>query len=234
MKRIVFLDLDGTLCKGYLSLQFLRYLTEQGIFDEEEYARQMQYVEDLKAGKMTFGEWVHTITGWGTGLSGKSGAVVREHALRFFEKFKGNIYGSSYELITLLRDSGFEPVLVSAGVHEVVSLAAEALGIQHVMSTVLEIDRKGIYTGKVLSNIHLPEGKMESVQELLRKRGVDFRQCAGLGDSPHDEPLLASVGFPIALNANEGMERIAKERGWPSLTHENVLEYVQKWMDATR
>lgn len=232
MKRIVFLDLDGTLSKGYLSLQFLHYLAEQGIFDADEYSRQMQFIKDFKEGRMSFRQWVHTMTGWGAGLRGKTAAEVREHALGFFEKHRGNIYDSSYELIALLKENGFEPVLVSAGVHEIVSLAAEALGIRHVMSTELEINQSGYYSGKIITTIHLPEGKMEGVQKMLNRYGVNSGQCAGLGDSPHDEPMLAALGHPMALNPNDGLEHIAKKRGWPSLTHKTIVPHVRQWLET--
>lgn len=235
MEKIVFLDFDGTLSMGYMSMDFLDYVTYHGLYDRAEYDRQQQYVIDVKDGKLSYNDWLPLwAKSWALGLKGQKHDVVMEAAEEFFTDFKLNIYPSSYDVVDAFREAGFRPVMISVGAYEVTSLGARELGVDEVIATQLEIDSEGVYTGNVTTNLHTPAGKLDEINRILSEAGVNPEECAAAGDSYHDEPMLRAVGHPIALNPSEELEKAAKEHGWPSLTHETVLEHLETWLSTLK
>lgn len=231
MDKIVFLDFDGTLSSGYMSMDFLDYVTHHGLYDRAEYDRQQQYVIDVRDGKLSYNDWLPLwAESWALGLKGQKHDVVMEAAEEFFSEFKLNIYPSSYDLVKSFKEAGFTPMVVSVGAYEVTSLGARELGVDEVVATRLEIDSEGFYTGKVATTLHTPAGKLDEINRILTEAGVDPEDCAAAGDSFHDEPMLEAVGHPIALNPSEELEKAAQKHGWPCHTKDTVMDYLSGWL----
>ena len=230
-EKLAFLDFDGTLSSGYVSMAFLDYVHEHGLYDAAEYQKQMQYVADVKAGRLSYNDWLPAwATSWGAGLRGRSHEEVMDAAEEFFQGFKHHIYPSSFEVVDLFRCAGYRPLVLSVGAYEVVSLAARELGVKDAIGTKIGIDTDGIYTGQVVTRLHTPAGKMDWLRELLADEGIPSGECAACGDSAHDVPMLAAVGHAFCLNPSAELEKEALERGWPSLTHESAVQYLSGWL----
>jgi len=80
--------------------------------------------------------------------------------------------------IKLLRDAGLAVVLVSARRSEATDLRARELKVDEVVQ-----DNK----------------KLPAFEDVLRRRGVAWQDCAFVGDDLPDLPLLRRVGLPIAV-----------------------------------
>lgn len=235
MDKIVFLDFDGTLSSGYMSMDFLDYVTHHGLYDRTEYGRQQQFVIDVRDGKLSYNDWLPLwAESWALGLKGQKHDVVMEAAEDFFADFKLNIYSSSYELVDAFRDAGFRPVVISVGAYEVTSLGARELGVDEVVATRLEIDSEGFYTGKVATTLHTPAGKLDEINRILSEAGVDPEDCAAAGDSFHDEPMLEAVGNAFPLNPSEELKKAAQEHGWRCLTKDTVMDYLRGWLETVK
>ena len=48
--------------------------------------------------------------------------------------------------------------------------------------------------------------------------GYDLAQCHAYSDSATDEPMLAVVGHPTAVNPDRALRKVAAQQGWPVLT----------------
>ncbi len=234
MDKIAFLDFDGTLSSGYSSMMFLDYVYDKGLYDEGEYHKQMQYMADVKAGTMSYNDWLPAwATAWGAGFEGRRYSVVMQAAEDFFKDFKQNIYPSSYDVVELFRSSGYKPIVLSVGAYEIVSVAAQELGVQDAIGTKIGVV-DDIYTGDVVTGLHTPTGKMEWLQGVLADAGIDPDECAACGDSFHDAPMLQSVGHPFALNPSPELENTAIEHGWPCLTYETVVPHLKGWLEGMK
>lgn len=65
------------------------------------------------------------------------------------------------------------------------------------------------------------EGKIEHLDAWLASRGqslADFPEAWFYGDSINDLPLLLRVTHPVAVDPDINLERIARQRGWRTLT----------------
>src|SRR2546426_1581772 len=80
--------------------------------------------------------------------------------------------------IKLLRDAGLVVVLASARRSEATELRARELKVDEVVQ-----DKR----------------KLPAFEDLLRRRGVSWEDCAFVGDDLPDLPLLRRGGLPIAL-----------------------------------
>src|SRR2546425_11015418 len=96
--------------------------------------------------------------------------------------------------IKLLRDAGLVVVLASARRSEATELRARELKVDEVVQ-----DKK----------------KLPAFEDLLRRRGVSWEDCAFVGDDLPDLPLLRRVGVALRV-ANAGAEGgvAAQRRRW--------------------
>jgi len=50
-----------------------------------------------------------------------------------------------------------------------------------------------------------------------RNEDIDLKQSRAYSDSFSDLSMLEAVGFPVAVNPDRRLRRVARERGWPML-----------------
>lgn len=219
-----FLDFDGALYNGNLSIDFIRHLSECGLYDRKLLNAILKAGELCKKGAISYETFRSAgIALWAEGMRGKRVEHIERAAESMLPVFKGNIYSSSYKLISALESNGYLPIIVSVGIFEVNSVAARELNVKMLYGTVAERDN-GIYTGRIASNIHLPEGKSEILDSLAS--GIDMSRSFAFSDSMADVGMLERVGIPVVLNSTDSVKNIALERGWTVASHENVLKEV--------
>jgi phosphoserine phosphatase len=74
----------------------------------------------------------------------------------------------------------------------------------------------GKYTGQIAYYAYAEE-KARAIRELADVVGYDLAGSYAYSDSVTDEPMLAAVGHPYAVNPDRELRRIAVSRGWPVL-----------------
>ncbi len=220
-ERAAFLDFDGTLSKGFISMSFLEFLHAGGFYSDALYNRQMKIYDDYNEGKLPYVGWCKQWgLLWAEGFKGKGQSEVSDYASNFFEGFKHNVYSESFGLIDTLKRYGYRPLLISVGAYEVLSYAANALGITKVYATKLEI-KNGTYTGKIELGMHIPDGKARVLKNLSNE--FDMVDSFAFGDSVSDKQMFDLVGIPIVLNASRELKNMAKEKGWKSFDSKDVI-----------
>jgi len=120
------------------------------------------------------------------------------------------------EAIGLIRDhqaAGRRVFLISASPEEIVLPLARYLGVDEAIATQARIDAHGRYTGEVAFYAYGPF-KADRMRDLADERGIDLDGSYAYSDSVTDEPMLAAVGHPVAVNPDRDLARIAADRGW--------------------
>lgn len=223
--KAAFFDFDGTLSRE-VSPKFISYLSDAGFFSRkfsEDMENAMdEYSRNLIPHSRVNEIYLETLS---EGLRGKRANVLAAHARMFSRQNIEAVYLSSSGLIRLVRDGDFHPLVVSAGLLEVVRSLARSIGVQEVHATTMEtID--GIYTGKVKRNFLLRGSKGDFVSSQSSR--FMLNQSLAFGDSTSDLEMLRAVGRPLALNASGELKEIAKKEGWPSLDSHDVLVELGK------
>ena len=124
------------------------------------------------------------------------------------------VYAEPRRLVQRHRERGEKVYVVSATLQEIVEHIAEDLGFDGAIGSTCEIV-DGVYTGKSL-RAH-GEGKAEALRDLAVAQELDLEASTAYSDSYTDVPFLEAVGFPVAVNPDRRLRRIARLRGWPTL-----------------
>ena len=91
---------------------------------------------------------------------------------------------------------------------------ARRLGIPHVVASELEVDERGLFTGRFVDPLCYGTGKIVRTKRLAEAHGFALDEATFYSDSYTDLPLLEAVAEPIVVNPDPRLERIAKKRGW--------------------
>jgi HAD superfamily hydrolase (TIGR01490 family) len=121
------------------------------------------------------------------------------------------VYAESLDLVDLHRRRGEPVYIVSATLQEIVQVIADDLGFDGALGTICEV-QDGVYTGRALRALHA-----EEKARCLRELDYDLEASTAYSDSHTDVPFLEAVGYPVAVNPDRALRRIAGERGWPVL-----------------
>jgi HAD superfamily hydrolase (TIGR01490 family) len=126
------------------------------------------------------------------------------------------VYAEPLHLIQQHRSRGEKVYVVSATLQEIVEHIADDLGFDGAIGSTCEIV-DGVYTGRTLRAAH-GDGKAEAVRELAAAEQLDLSASTAYSDSYSDVPFLEAVGYPVAVNPDRRLRRIARLRGWPTLS----------------
>jgi HAD superfamily hydrolase (TIGR01490 family) len=91
---------------------------------------------------------------------------------------------------------------------------ARRLGIPHVVSSELEVDSQGIFTGRFVEPLCYGNGKIVRTRRLAEEHGFTLEESTFYSDSYTDLPLLEAVAEPVIVNPDPRLERLARKRGW--------------------
>jgi HAD superfamily hydrolase (TIGR01490 family) len=147
-------------------------------------------------------------------VAGEREAELADRTRAWFEaEIRHRLRPGAARALAQHRDQGARMVLATTSTSYAAELAAEAFGLHEVVCTRLEVV-DGVLTGK-LSSLAFGSAKAERVVEWAARAGIDLSKCAFYTDSATDVGLLERVGYPIAVEPDRSLARIAKQRGWP-------------------
>ncbi len=104
------------------------------------------------------------------------------------------------ELISTVREAGWEVALVSGGFIEILTPLAEHLGITRFRANRLEVEN-GVLTGRTVGPIVDREGKEHALREYAAELGIPIEDVVAIGDGANDLAMMAAAGLGIAYNA---------------------------------
>ncbi|MEV4344565.1 HAD-IB family hydrolase [Actinoplanes sp. NPDC049596] len=225
-KRIAFFDVDGTLTTSSTMFHFLRfYLREIGRPDGE-YAERRRAVRTT-AERGTAREEVNRA--FFAGLAGFEVAAVEEAAQRWYhaaQRVGGFYHQPVLDRLRGHQRRGDRVVLVSGAVPACLRVLAEALGVDEIHSTELEIER-GRYTGALIRPPMIGIAKLLAVLDVMARCGTASSACYAYGDHISDLPMLQAVGSPAVVRGDAALEAAGRAGGWrlllpPIATKENA------------
>lgn len=126
------------------------------------------------------------------------------------------VYGEAKRRIELARAQNRLQIFVSAWPDFIVQPLAAALEVDHVIANRLEFVN-GVASGRLAPPLLIGEEKRRAVEQFAREHGIDLLNSYCFADSRNDQAMLEAVGFPCAVNADQVLEEMARERAWPSL-----------------
>jgi HAD superfamily hydrolase (TIGR01490 family) len=209
-----FFDLDKTVIAKASLVAFGRPLYDAGMISRGMIVRALWsnfLFQHLGADEERMSKFRHSalrITrGWDQALVS---AIVRDTLVDVIEPI---VYAEALDLIQEHHRQGRRVFLVSASPEEIVAPLAQFLGVDEAISSRAELDAEGRYTGNVEFWSYGPY-KVDAMNAAAERYGIDLARSYAYSDSVTDVPMLETVGFPVAVNPDRELARVARDRGW--------------------
>ncbi len=123
------------------------------------------------------------------------------------------VYREAVDEINAHKAAGHKVFMVSASPEEIVVPLSKHLGADGAVATIAATDRNGKYTGEVEFYSYGPY-KVDAMEALALEHDLDLSESYAYTDSVTDIPMLEAVGFPVVVNPDRGLARVAAERDW--------------------
>lgn len=219
-QRLAIFDLDNTLLAGDSDHAWGDFLIERRVVDGKHYkATNDQFYRDYTAGRLDIRAYLEFAL-----------KVLGEHPKQrldvWHEEFMNEviepmILPKAEALIAQHRKVGDYLLIITATNDFVTRPIAERLGVDALIATTAEfVD--GRYTGRVAGTPCYREGKVTRLNEWLQQTGHTLERSTFYSDSHNDIPLLEAVDYAIAVDPDEELRRIARERHWRIMSLKNA------------
>lgn len=217
--HLTLFDLDGTLLPFDSDHAFGEFLIAEGLVDDQGFRRRNDvFYADYLAGRLDMDAYIDFATAALRRLDHEAATAL---AARYVEStVRPRMDDCARGLVERHRDAGDLVAIVTATNDFVTRPIADLFGVPTLIATELERDAQGRVTGRIRGTPAFREGKIERVErwlEALGKRLDGFERSTFYSDSTNDLPLLERVSHPVATNPGQGLETVARERGWPVL-----------------
>lgn len=209
-------DLDNTLIAGDSDHAWGEYLVSKHLVDAEFYQQQNdRFFSDYLDGKLDIQAYLEF-----------SLAPLTKHPKEQLHKWREDflntiitpiILAKGRSLIAEHREKGDTVMIITATNRFVTQPIADALGVEHLIAIEVE-EEHGRYTGKPCGIPSYQEGKVKRLKAWLDSNQQDIDGAYFYSDSHNDLPLLELVDHPVAVDPDDTLARISRERGWPIIS----------------
>ena len=206
-------DLDNTLLAGDSDYLWGQFLVDKGVVDKAYYEEQNKhYYEAYKAGNLDIYAFLRFSL---KPLKENDISLLLEWRDIFIEsQIRALVLPKALELVMSHRKKNDFLMIITATNKFVTEPIAEIFGVDLLLATEPEmID--GQYTGEVYGIPCFKEGKVKRLDAWLKSSGHTLEDSYFYSDSHNDLPLLEKVTFPVAVDADDILYKVAKEKSWP-------------------
>ena len=207
-----FFDFDGTLIDGYSAAAFFQERLRKGDIGVKELVATITETVNVERRGHDVDELMRV------GVAAQAGKSVDEldrWAKRVFsKKIAGKLFLDSRVLIDAHKRMGHTVVVASSATEPQIKPTADDLGIRHIVCTGMEV-RDGILTGALDGDIRWGAGKAAGVKEFARAHKIVLKNSYAYSNGAEDIPFLSAVGHPCALNPDEELAEVARQKKWP-------------------
>jgi len=209
-------DLDNTLLNGDSDFEWGQFLVRKELVSKKEYEEANHYFYDqYKAGTLDIIEY-----------SAFSFKPLSEHDMdelkTLHQEFmrdiiKPKITHQARAVVKKHQDKGDTLMIITATNSFITRPIANEFGINNLLATEPRIvnDR---YTTEVEGTPCFQEGKVTRLAQWLNKHKETMRGSVFYSDSHNDMPLLEIADTPVAVDPDEKLNEIAKQRNWKILS----------------
>jgi len=210
--RLAMFDMDRTLLSKETASLYVKYEREIGEASTADLARTLYWVAQYTLGILDAEKVGRRAL---AKLEGVPELVVAARCDDWFERrVEPYVTDGGREAVREHRARGDVVAIVTGASVYASRPLARLLGIEHVVSSVFEVDDAGFFTGKPVDPFCFGVGKLERARRLSAEVGLPLEDGVFYTDSVSDLPLLEVVREPIAVSPDPRLRRIARQRGY--------------------
>ena len=205
-------DLDNTLLSGDSDYEWGQFLVQKQLVDAKTYeVANLRFYEQYKQGILDIYEWsAFTFQPLSEHSMEELALLHQEYMQQVIQPFMGDIAKS---VVEEHRQQGHTLLVITATNSFVTRPIVEAFGIAHLIATESKIIN-GRYSTQVEGIPSFNTGKVTRLDAWLKQNSQSLEGSYFYSDSHNDLPLLEKVDHPIAVDPDEKLAKIAKQRGW--------------------
>lgn len=212
-----FLDLDGTLIRGYSAQSVYRDRLRRFDVGPEELAKTVVAAVDMR---LRGSDLDGLMTAAVSALAGRTDESLKEVGERIFRtQIASDIFPEARELLAAHRRAGHRLVLATSATPYQCEPLAREMDFDAVLCTRPEVV-DGKLTGELDGDLLWGPGKAAAASAFAAEEGIRLDRSYAYSNGAEDAPLLEAVGRPCALNPEDRLEHAAEDAGWPVLRFE--------------
>jgi len=203
-------DMDNTLLRVETGMSWVRFLHRRGELPRQMLVKAVYWSTLYKLAVLDM-ETVFGRLAWD--LRGDSEAeMIAKCDVWYRSDVEPQIAPAARVAVEHHRRAGHVIVLATGSTQYAAGPVARGLGIDHVLSSVLEVEG-GAFTGRARA-LCFGHHKVDLAEAWAAGHGVDLGRSYFYSDSFNDRPLLERVGTAVAVNPDARLHRLARRRGW--------------------
>lgn len=211
-RRAALFDMDRTLLRTETASLYVRYQRDIGEATLADLARTLYWVGQYTLGILDAERVAERAL---RTLRGLPETVMAARCDDWFRLYvEPHITDGGREAVRRHQAAGDLCAIVTGASRYVSAPLAQRLKIPLLVSSVLEVDAEGRFTGRAEQPLCLGEGKLHRARALAEAQGFRLSDATFYSDSISDLPLLELVGEPVAVNPDPRLRRVAERRGW--------------------
>ncbi len=205
-------DLDNTLLSCDSDYEWGCFLVRKNLVDKAEFESvNLAFYEQYKQGTLDIYEFA---TFCFKPLAERSMEELDILHHEFMETvIRPKMGDKARELIRYHKDQGHTPLVITATNSFVTRPIVKAFEIDNLLATEPKII-DGHYTVEIEGIPCFQEGKVARLKQWLRQNNTSLDDSYFYSDSFNDLPLMEEVDHVIAVDPDEKLAGIAKQRGW--------------------
>jgi HAD superfamily hydrolase (TIGR01490 family) len=210
--RAALFDMDRTLVRKETASLYVRYQRERGEATWKDMARVLYWVAQYTAGVIDAPAVAVRA------MRQFAGIPETVLAARCDDWFRRHVEPHVCDLgraaVEKHRAEGDVVAIVTGASPYAARPLARRLGIEHIVTSELEVGSDGRFTGRIVDPLCYGDGKVTRAERLAAALGFCLEDAVFYSDSLTDLPLLERVREPVAVNPDPRLLRLARRRGW--------------------
>lgn len=214
--KLALFDLDNTLIAGDSDYLWGEFLCEYGYVDASAYhTGHDNYYQEYLDGVLDINEFLQFQLG---PLAGKSPQQLQDWQDQYIEsKIRPILLDRAIDLIEQHRRQGHTPIIITATNRFLTEPITAMFKVENLIASEPELV-DGVFTGKPTGIPSYREGKIERLKAWLNEKNMVPEKSWFYSDSHNDIPLLEYVDHATAVDPDDLLRAIAKQRGWPIIS----------------
>jgi HAD superfamily hydrolase (TIGR01490 family) len=210
--RAALFDMDRTLVRKETASLYVRYQREVGEATWRDQVRVLWWVAQYTLGVIDAPGVASRAM---QSFAGMKETVLAAKCDDWFPRYvEKHVTDEGRRAVARHRAKGDVVAIVTGASPYAARPLARRLGIEHLVTSELEVGRDGCFTGKIVDPLCYGVGKLERAKRLADALGFAIDEATFYSDSYSDLPLLERVAEPVVVNPDPLLGRIAKRRGW--------------------
>ncbi len=210
--RAALFDMDRTLVRKETGSLYVRYQLAIGEATRRDLARTLYWVTQYTFGLIDAPAVAAKAL---VTLAGTPEVVMSSRCDDWFRRYvEEHVADAGRRAVEAHRERGELLAIVTGASRYAAAPLARRLGIPHLVTSELEVDDAGVFTGRFVEPLCYGHGKVARAKRLAAEHGFELGQSTFYSDSYTDLPLLEAVAEPVVVNPDPRLKRVAKQRGW--------------------